>query len=216
MIDSTAAVLIALGTAIVFVAAGVLYVRGRALGIEDYLVARGSAGGGLATATLVASVIGAWILFSPGEAGTWAGLVALVGYGIGQAAPLAAFVFVGPRMRALMPHGHSLTEYVWRRYGRGMHLLVPRRHRLLHVRVPLAAELTGHITGLQPPRWDGPGADGPDSRPAHRGLHRIRRPSARPIFTDGIQFALILPLLILAFNRRHGPPWEDPETPSAP
>ena len=58
-------------------------------------MARRSAGYQVTTATLVASVIGAWVLFSPAEAGTWAGLAALVGYGIGQAAPLFAFVFLG-------------------------------------------------------------------------------------------------------------------------
>ena len=118
MIDSSLAVLIALGTAGLFVVAGVLFIRKRKLSAEDYLVARNSAGGNLATATLVASVIGAWILFSPAEAGTWAGLMALIGYGLGQAAPLAAFVIVGPRMRSLMPEGHSLIEYVWHRYGK--------------------------------------------------------------------------------------------------
>ena len=197
MIASTPAVLIALGTAVVFVVAGVLYVRRRTLSVEDYLVARNSAGGRLATATLVASVIGAWVLFSPGEAGTWAGIVAIIGYGIGQAAPLAAFVFVGPRMRALMPEGHSLTEYVWHRYGRVMYALV-LVVIVFYMFVFLAAELTGIakafnllagtdlgltalIVGLLTVAYT-----------AYGGLRAS-------IFTDGIQFVLVLPLLILAF-----------------
>ena len=197
MIASTPAVLIALGTAVVFVVAGVLYVRRRTLRVEDYLVARNSAGGRLATATLVASVIGAWVLFSPGEAGTWAGIVAIIGYGIGQAAPLAAFVFVGPRMRALMPEGHSLTEYVWHRYGRVMYALV-LGVIVFYMFVFLAAELTGIakafnllagtdlgltalIVGLLTVAYT-----------AYGGLRAS-------IFTDGIQFVLVLPLLILAF-----------------
>ena len=122
MIDTSLAIIITSVTALAFVAAGVLYVRGKPTSIEDYLVARNSAGTSLATATLVASVIGAWVLFSPAETGTWAGLVALIGYSVGQAAPLVAFVFIGTRMRRLMPDGHSLTEYVWHRYGTLMYL----------------------------------------------------------------------------------------------
>ena len=88
MSDNGLAILIIVVTATVSVAGGVLYVRRRALSLEDYLVARGSAGTSLSTATLVASVIGAWVLLSPAETGTWAGMVALIGYSIGQAAPL--------------------------------------------------------------------------------------------------------------------------------
>ncbi len=197
MIDSMWAALIALGTAAVFVAAGVLYVRRRTLSVEDYLVSRNSAGGGLATATLVASVIGAWVLFSPGEAGTWAGLVALVGYGIGQAAPLAAFVFVGPRMRALMPDGHSLTEFVRHRYGRAMHLLV-LAVIVFYMFVFLSAELTGIATAFNLLAGTDLGLTAlivgllTVVYTAYGGLRAS-------LFTDGIQFVLILPLLILAF-----------------
>ncbi len=197
MIDSAPAVLIALGTAIVFVAAGVLYVRRRAMSVEDYLVARNSAGGGLATATLVASVIGAWVLFSPGEAGTWAGLVALVGYGIGQAAPLVAFVFVGPRMRTLMPDGHSLTEYVRHRYGKAMHLLI-LAVVVFYMFVFLSAELTGISTAFNLLAGTNLGLTAlivgllTVAYTAYGGLRAS-------VFTDGVQFVLILPLLIIAF-----------------
>ena len=92
MLDAGLAVPIAAVTAAVFVVAGVMYARRGSGGVEGYLVARNSAGSALATATLVASVAGAWILFSPAEAGTWAGIAAIVGYGIGQAAPLLAFI----------------------------------------------------------------------------------------------------------------------------
>ena len=123
MIDGTVAIIIALVTAAAFGGIGVAYARRWRASAEDFIVARRSAGAQVTTATLVASVIGAWVLFSPAEAGTWAGLAALIGYGAGQAAPLFAFVFLGPRMRRVMPDGHSLTEYVWHRYGPVMYAL---------------------------------------------------------------------------------------------
>ena len=197
MIDSLAAVLIAAGVAAAFVAAGVIYVRRRTMDVEDFLVARNSAGGTLATATLVASVIGAWVLLSPAETGTWAGMVALVGYGVGQAAPLVAFIYLGPRMRRLMPDGHSLTEYVAHRYGPAMHMFA-LAVIVFYMFVFLAAELTGIskafnlladtnlgltalIVGLMTVAYT-----------AYGGIRAS-------IFTDGIQFALILPLLLIAF-----------------
>ncbi len=193
MIDGTVAIIIALVTAAAFGAAGVAYVRQRRASVEDYLVARGSAGAQITTATLVASVIGAWVLFSPAEAGTWAGLAALVGYGIGQAAPLLAFVFLGPRMRRIMPEGHSLTEYVWHRYGPAMYALA-LAVIVFYMFVFLSAELTGIALAFELL------ADTPlvftavivglltVAYTAYGGIRAS-------IFTDRIQFNLIMPLL---------------------
>jgi hypothetical protein len=37
--------------------------------------------------------------------------------------PIGSFVFLGPRMRKVMPEGHSLTEFVWFRFGRVMYVV---------------------------------------------------------------------------------------------
>ena len=197
MVDSGVAIAIAVLTAGLFVAAGVLKVKRRSLTVEEYLVARNSAGSSLATATLVASVIGAWILFSPAETGTWAGLIALIGYGIGQAAPLAAFVVVGPRMRRLMPNGHSLTEYVWHRYGRSMYVFT-LGIIVFYMFVFLSAELTGISLAFElvagTSAWLTAAIVGllTVAYTAYGGIRAS-------IFTDSIQFTIILPLLLLAF-----------------
>ena len=197
MIDSGPAIIITLLTAAAFVAAGVLSVRRRALGIEEFLVARSSAGTTLSTATLVASVIGAWVLLSPAETGTWAGIVALVGYSVGQAAPLAAFVFVGPRMRRLMPEGHSLTEYVWHRYGPAMYAFT-LAVIVFYMFVFLSAELTGISEAVRlladTPLWLTAGIVGVLTV-AYTAYGGIRA----SIFTDSIQFGLIIPLLAVSF-----------------
>ncbi len=195
MIDGTVAIIIAVVTAAAFGGLGIVYARRRRAGVEDYLVARGSAGAQVTTATLVASVIGAWVLFSPAEAGTWAGLAALVGYGIGQAAPLFAFVFLGPRMRRVMPDGHSLTEYVWHRYGPAMYALA-LAVIVFYMFVFLSAELTGialafNLLADTPLVWTAiiVGL----VTVAYTAYGGIRA----SIFTDRIQFNLIMPLLTI-------------------
>ena len=197
MLDAGLAVPIALITAAVFVVAGVMYARRGRGGVEDYLVARNSAGSSLATATLVASVAGAWILFSPAEAGTWAGIAAIVGYGIGQAAPLIAFIWIGPKMRSVMPEGHSLTEFVWYRYGPAMYVFT-LGVIIFYMFVFLSAELTGISLALNLL------ADVPLLLTAlivglltvgYTAYGGIRA----SIFTDGIQFVLVIPLLLVTF-----------------
>ena len=127
-------------TAGVFAAIGVAAER-RSTSLERYITARGSLATGAAVSTLVASSMGAWILFSPPETATWAGLVAVVGYAVGSVAPLAAFAVIGPRLRALMPEGHSLTEYVWHRFGSGMYVLT-LAFMTFYMFIYLTAELT--------------------------------------------------------------------------
>ena len=184
-------------TALFFAALGIMYVRRRQLTVEEYIINRGSAGTGVAVATVVASVAGAWILFSPAETGTWAGMVALIGYGLGQAAPLVAFAIVGPRMRRLMPHGHSLTEFVWHRFGPAMYVFV-LGVMIFYMFIFLSAELTGIAEAL------GLVADTPlwltalvvtVGTVAYTTYGGIRA----SIFTDNIQFVLIFPLLLIAF-----------------
>lgn len=189
--------IVSFSTAVVFMAAGVLYVRRRKLTVEGYLVSRATVGTPLATATLVASILGAWILFSPAETGTWAGIVALLGYAVGQAAPLWAFSFVGPRMRGLMPQGHSLTEYVWHRYGPAMYAFA-LAVVFFYMFIFLSAELTGIAKAFNLL------ADIPLGLTAVVvGLLTVAYTAyggiRASIFTDAIQFSLILPLLLASF-----------------
>ena len=197
MSDGQVALIVMLSISVVFVLMGVLYVRRRALNVEDYIVSRNSAGSVLATATLVASVMGAWILFSPAETGTWAGMVALIGYGLGQAAPLLAFIFLGPRMRRLMPDGHSLTEFVWYRYGRYVYLFT-LGVIVFYMFVFLSAELTGIALAVKlladTPLWLTALIVG-ILTVAYTAYGGIRA----SIFTDSVQFFFILPLLLIVF-----------------
>jgi len=189
------AIAVTLVTAAIFSLLGIWHVRRRGLTLEDYTVSRDSTGAGAALATVVASVAGAWILFSPAEAATWSGLPGVVGYALGQAAPIAALAILGPRLRRLMPRGHSVAEYTRHRYGMPMYLLT-LAIMLFYMFVFLAAEMTAIAQALRlvadiPLAWTALiVAVGTVAYTCYGGLRAS-------MFTDAIQFALVVPLLLV-------------------
>ena len=195
MLPTLITIIITLATAGVFLLLGIWYVRGRSTSIEDYIVARNTAGTGLAIATLVASGLGAWILFAPAETGIRAGIAGLVSYGIGAAAPMVTFVLLGPRMRRLMPEGHSVTEYVRHRFGPVVYYFV-----LFTVVFYMLTFLTAELTGMaQAGQLIG---DVPlEVTSTIIGLLTVTYTAyggmRASLFTDRIQFYVILPLLVL-------------------
>jgi len=47
------------------------------------------------TSSLVASALGAWILFGPSSAATWGGIGSVIGYSLGTAFPMIALIYLG-------------------------------------------------------------------------------------------------------------------------
>ncbi len=219
------ALTVLLVAAATFALFGLVKSSNRAIDLEDYMVSRNQVGGPAAVATVTASALGAWILFSPPEAGSeYGGITAILGYCFGSALAVFTFVFVGPRMRQIMPWGHSLNEYV--RYRFGAVALVDRpaladnndgnvRSRsssqagrlmylltvgvmLLYMFVYLAAELTAIAEALQLI------ADVPLMVTslvviAAVFLYTTYGGLRVTIVTDIFQFALIVPLLLICF-----------------
>jgi Na+/proline symporter len=186
--------LVLVGLSAIFAVMGVAHARRSVGNLEDYVTARSSVGALLAAVTLVASGMGGWILFSPAEAATWGGLPTIVGYGLGAAAPIVAFIPLGLRLRQLIPEGHGLTEYVWHRYGRGMYvftLLV----MLFYMCIYLVAEITGIaligrlVANL--PLWLTAAVV-----LAATLAYTVYGGLQASIYTDGIQSILILPCLV--------------------
>jgi Na+/proline symporter len=182
---------------VAFATVGAWYARGRIETIEDYVTARDSTGGGALTATLVASSMGAWILFSPAEAGAaFGGITAVAGYAAGSALALAAFAALGPRIRRLLPQGHSLTEFAHARYGTAMYAYV-LVVSVAYMFVFLAAEFTGIASALSliadVPGWQTATVVGVTVL-AYTGYGGLRA----SIVTDTIQTTLILPLLLVS------------------
>ena len=72
------------------------------------------------TASLAASALGAWILFGPASAATWGGFGAVIGYALGAATPMLLLYNFGPKIRKEFPKGLSLTEFIKKRFGKGI------------------------------------------------------------------------------------------------
>ena len=184
-------------TVFLFTLLGVLHVRRRGQTLDDHLVCRNRTGAGAGIATVTASAIGAWVLFSPAETATWAGITGIAGYALGQAAPLLLLAWLGPRLRKRMPEGYSLNEYAQRRYGTPMRLFT-LGIILFYLFVFLAAEITAIALAVRliagvPLFWTAAVvAAGTVAYTSYGGLRAS-------IFTDRVQFALILPLLAAVF-----------------
>ncbi|MBE7383634.1 MAG: Na+/proline symporter [Leptolyngbya sp. SIO1E4] len=184
-------------TVATFTLLGLLQASRHAITLEDYMVSRNRIGTGMALATIVASAMGAWILFSPPEVGATSGIAGIVGYCIGQATPAALFAFMGTRIRFLMPQGHSLNEYVLHRFGNTMYL-VTLGIVVFYMFVYLTAELTAIAKAVElmagVPLW----------LTALLVISAVFIYTAvggleTTIFTDAIQFAVMVPLLLLSF-----------------
>ena len=127
---------------------GVAHAHGRITSLEEFVSARDTTGMAPLTASLIASTVGTWVLFSPAEAAiSFGGITAVFGYAVGLGLPLATLAVVGVRVRRLVPHGHSVTEYVLARYGSRMYALV-LGVSATYMFVFLAVELTGIAAAL--------------------------------------------------------------------
>ncbi|MFB6205080.1 MAG: sodium:proline symporter [Haloglomus sp.] len=184
-------------TLAVFAAIGVRY-SGGDRGIESFISARGSVGSYRLGATVLASSMGAWILFSPPEAGAaFGGIAAVAGYAVGSAVALLAYVKLGPRIRELIPEGHSLTEYAYVRYGPAAYAYV-LAVSVAYMFVFLAAEFTGIAGALSliadVPAWQTAALIGGFVL-LYTGYGGLRA----SIVTDTIQTAVLLPLIAVGF-----------------
>ncbi|KPQ37371.1 MAG: putative sodium:thiamine symporter ThiV [Phormidesmis priestleyi Ana] len=177
--------------------------------LEDYMVSRNQIGGSVALATITASALGAWILFSPAEAGsTFGGLTAILGYCLGSATAVFLFVFVGPRLRQIMPWGHSLNEYVRHRFSQGA-FAVPIYWltvgvMLLYMFVYLAAELTAIAQAIQLIVPTVPLYVPSIAVITVVFIYTAYGGLKATILTDALQFALIVPLLLICFGATVG------------
>ncbi|MGM0605762.1 MAG: sodium:solute symporter family transporter [Halobacteriota archaeon] len=196
---STAVVLaVTIGTVVAFTAFGILAARGRVRSVDDFIAARDTAGRGTLTATVIASMMGAWILFSPAEAGAaFGGLPAILGYAIGSAIPLLLFVPIGLRIRSVMPSGHSLTEFAYGRFGAGMYLFI-LVISLFYMFIFLAAEMTGIAGALslvaEIPQWQTALLVG-----GFVLVYTVYGGLVASIVTDTVQALVVLPLLAIGF-----------------
>ena len=176
---------------------GIVYWNFRKLktSLEGYVVDRNNVNSLTSISTLVSSMLGAWILFSPSETGVGHGINGILGYSFGQALPFVAFAIIGSRIRELMPSGHSVTEFVKYRYGSLGHSFVAIIS-IFYMLVFLCAELTGISSAANLigdiPNWITALIIG-----LCASTYVVVGGIKASIFTDKYQFRFILPLIII-------------------
>ena len=117
------ALLLILVISLVFALIGILYSK-RYQNLSNYLTAGRNVGSLSLTTSLVASALGAWILFGPASAATWGGIGSVIGYALGAAFPMIVFIFLGTKIRKVFPRGCTLTEFVHKKFGKNLFKLV--------------------------------------------------------------------------------------------
>ena len=116
LLSQSSAIILALIIGVTFLFVGIAYSK-KYQGINNYLVANRSVGTFSLTTSLVASALGAWILFGPASAATWGGIGAVIGYALGTAFPLFILVYLGKKFRTSYPKGKTLIEIIRIRFG---------------------------------------------------------------------------------------------------
>ena len=180
-----------------FVIFGVSYSK-KYQGLNNYLLANRSVGVFSLTTSLVASALGAWILFGPSSAATWGGIGAVIGYALGTAFPLFILIYLGKRFRKLYPKGKTLIEVVRLRFGKKLFKLILFL-TIFYMFIFLIAEVTAvsllvnYISGTS--LWITALIVIVSSL-----IYTLYGGLRASIFTDNIQFIVISLLLLMSFN----------------
>ena len=178
-----------------FLYMGITHVGRRRQSVEDYTVSRNHAPVNVGIATLVASMFGTWVLLSPGETGANFGIISLAGYAIGMAGIAVMYMVFGPRLRELMPNGHSVTEYVKHRFGTAPFVSVAVVIVFI-MGIFITAEMTAITTAVhiltRSPAWATAIAVGVVVV-AYTDYGGLRA----SIYTDRLQFWVLMPVLLL-------------------
>jgi|TARA_B110000438_G_scaffold226538_1_gene220773 Na+/proline symporter len=108
---------------LVFAIVGLIYSK-KYQGINNYLTANRNIGFFSLSTSLVASALGAWILFGPASAATWGGIGAVIGYALGTAFPMIFLISLGKKIRNEFPKGSTLIEFLRKRFGKSLFKLI--------------------------------------------------------------------------------------------
>ncbi len=122
-LDQDIALLLIVFISSLFVLIGILYSR-KHRGLSNYLIANRNVGTLSLTTSLIASALGAWILFGPASAATWGGIGSVIGYSLGTAFPMIALIFLGSKIRKVFPKGKTLTEFIHVKLGKNLFKLI--------------------------------------------------------------------------------------------
>ncbi len=196
ILDQSSAIILTLIISAFFVIFGLIYSK-KYQGLNNYLVANRSVGTFSLTLSLVASALGAWILFGPASAATWGGIGAVIGYALGTAFPLFALIYLGEKFRNSYPKGKSLIEVIRLRFGSKLFKLILFLS-IFYMTIFLIAEVTAisilinYISGTS--LWIVSLIIIVSSL-----IYTLYGGLRASIFTDNIQFILFALLIIIVF-----------------
>ncbi len=122
-ISQSTSLLLVIIISLIFAILG-LYHSKKFQGINNYLTANRNIGFFSLTTSLVASALGAWVLFGPAAAATWGGIGAVIGYALGTAFPMIFLIYLGKKIRNEFPKGSSLIEFMRKKFGKSLFKLI--------------------------------------------------------------------------------------------
>ena len=123
LISQSTALILVIVISLIFTILGLYHSR-KFQGINNYLTANRNIGFFSLTTSLVASALGAWILFGPASAATWGGIGAVIGYALGTAFPMIFLIYLGKKLREEFPKGSSLIEFLRIKFGKSLFKLI--------------------------------------------------------------------------------------------
>ncbi|MDC0216043.1 sodium:solute symporter [Candidatus Pelagibacter sp.] len=122
-ISQSTSIIILIIISLVFTFIGLVYSK-KYQGIDNYLTANRNIGFFSLSTSLVASALGAWILFGPASAATWGGIGSVIGYALGTAFPMIFLISLGKKIRKDFPKGSTLVEFLRKRFGKSLFKLI--------------------------------------------------------------------------------------------
>ena len=152
-ISQSTALILVIVISLVFTILGLYHSR-KFQGINNYLTANRNIGFFSLTTSLVASALGAWILFGPASAATWGGIGAVIGYALGTAFPMIFLIYLGKKLRKEFPKGSTLIEFLRKKFGKSLFKLILLM-MIFYMFIFLCAEVTAvailinYISGTQ-------------------------------------------------------------------
>ncbi len=197
ILSQSSAIILTLAISLTFLIVGVIYSK-KYQGLNNYLVANRSIGTFSLTTSLIASALGAWILFAPASAATWGGVGAVIGYALGTAFPLFILIYLGKKFRTSYPKGKSLIEVIRLRFGKKLFKLIMFLS-IFYMTIFLIAEVTAvsilinYISGTA--LWITALIVVTSSL-----LYTLYGGLRASIFTDNIQFLVFGLLLLISFS----------------
>jgi len=122
-LNQSTSITLVIAISLIFTLSGLIYSK-KYQGINNYLTANRNVGFFSLSTSLVASALGAWILFGPASAATWGGIGAVIGYALGTAFPMIFLIYLGKKIRNENPKGSTLIEFLRKRFGKSLFKLV--------------------------------------------------------------------------------------------